>query len=194
MTLPKKSLKFSMLFPDSIVLNPFLSDEQLVQLRAIFKMRKNEFSYGKNEDGSESKTCRTQQLIEESSSIPWLNNKFQETYHELCEQFKLSKQNVPALNFNKLYLKFYFKNDFYGKHVDISQSNLTFLFQFCSQDRDTLFSDLVFENGERIPFKDNQLIIFQSSRPHFFENESRGNDSEAHKCIVQCLPEIIEPA
>ncbi len=194
MTLPKKSLKFSMLFPDSIVLQPFLSDEQLVQLRAIFEARKHEFKYGQNEDGSESKTCRTQQLIEEDSSMPWLNHKFRETYHGLCEQFKLSKQNVPALNFNKLYLKFYFKNDFYGKHVDISHSNLTFLFQFCSQNRDILFSDLVFENGERIPFKDNQLIIFQSSRPHFFDNESMGPDSEAHKCIVQCLPEIIEPA
>jgi hypothetical protein len=179
-----------MLFPDSFIINDFLMPDELLSLRDLFKTTRSEFQYGHNEDGSLSLVCRTHQLLQETSNVPWLKIKFEASFQNLCESLKLDKDLHQMLSFKKFFFKFYLKNDYYGKHVDSSECNLSFLYQFSSGGADTSFSDLVFEDGERIPFRSNQMIIFQSMRPHSFSNNESDKNQDLYKCLVQCLPEF----
>jgi hypothetical protein len=185
-----KSTKFSMLFPETFIIKDFLEADQLMQLRAIFKTRKAEFQYAPNEDGSLGRICRTHLLIEEAARVPWLRMKFETAFQNLCESLKLPNNMHLMLSFKKFYFKFYVGNDYYGKHVDISPCDLTFIYQFTSEGSVEKFSDLIFENGQRIPFVSNQLIIFHSSISHSFTNADYAGDPAIYKCLTQCFPEF----
>ena len=177
-----------MLFPDSFIIKDFLKADELLILRDFFKTKRSEFQYGHNEDGSLSLVCRTHQLLQETSNVPWLKTKFEASFQNLCESLKLDKNLHLMLSFKQFFFKFYLENDYYEKHIDSSECNLSFLYQFSSEEADTSFSDLVFEDGERIPFRSNQMIIFQSIRPHTFGNHDCDENQDIFKCLVQCLP------
>lgn len=187
-----KSKKFSMLFPDSFIIKDFLEDEELLKIRAIFQTRKAEFQYALNEDGTRGTNCRNHLLTEEAATVPWLRIKFESAFQKMCEALKQKKDLHLILSFKKFYFKFYVDNDHYGKHVDISPCDLTFIFQFSSAESKIIFPDLIFEDGQRIPFVSNQLIIFQSSRTHSFTNSAYPENPVIYKCLVQCFPELSE--
>jgi hypothetical protein len=191
MSLSIQTKKFSMLLNLPHIIEDFLPSDELDKIRRFFWNKKTYFNHGRNEDGSLSQICRAHQLIlDKDMDLSWLELRYKQAYLDLLISNSIEEKKSPQLVFEKFYLKFYEENDFYRQHVDISASNLTFLFQFNSEESNAKFSSLNFFEGPKIPYKSNQLIIFNSTIPHSFENELPTKSEKVRKCLIQCLPDV----